>query len=170
MCLVQKNSNGSVSTKSPTYSSWFLFKYSTFGPDTNSNSTHHLKDLIKSYRMNSLVVKINIPNSSYKLSKFVPETKEPVEFVPSIECRKIHRTTAHHFSPGEDPQTPPNLLHNDQPSTKSCMKCMFDLCRLCIADNSQPLVTVKGFADYTDVNAEDLVPWTPLKAGKKGLY
>ncbi len=37
--------------------------------------------------------------------------------------------------------------------------------RLLIADNSQPLVTVKGFADYTDVNAEDLVPWTPLKAG-----
>ena len=38
--------------------------------------------------------------------------------------------------------------------------------RLCIADNSKPLVTVKGFADYTDVNAEDLVPWTPLKAGE----
>jgi len=27
-------------------------------------------------------------------------------------------------------------------------------------------VNVKGFADYTDVSAEDLVPWTPLKAGQ----
>ncbi len=45
----------------------------------------------------------------------------------------------------------------------------YPVCRLCIADNSQPLVTVKGFADYTDVNAQDLVPWTPLKAGKKAL-
>ncbi len=31
------------------------------------------------------------------------------------------------------------------------------------------MVTVEGFADYTDVSAEDLVPWTPLKTGYSGL-
>ena len=33
-------------------------------------------------------------------------------------------------------------------------------------DNSQPLVSVEGFADYSDVQVPDLVPWTPLKAGE----
>ena len=37
--------------------------------------------------------------------------------------------------------------------------------RLRIVDNATPVVAVEGFADYTDVNAQDLVPWTPLKAG-----
>ena len=37
--------------------------------------------------------------------------------------------------------------------------------RLCILDNSNPVISVEGFADYTDVSVEDLVPWTPLKTG-----
>eukprot|EP00731_Ephydatia_muelleri_P021270 Em0013g997a len=34
-----------------------------------------------------------------------------------------------------------------------------------VDDNMQPLVSVEGFATYCDTCAEDLVPWTPLKAG-----
>ena len=30
---------------------------------------------------------------------------------------------------------------------------------------AEPLLQVDGFANYTDVQAADLVPWTPLKAG-----
>ena len=45
------------------------------------------------------------------------------------------------------------------------------MCRLHIVDNTQPLVDVEGFADYSDVQAQDLVPWTPLKAGGyTGVY
>ncbi len=38
--------------------------------------------------------------------------------------------------------------------------------RLCIEDNIEPRVSVHGFADYTDVVAQDLVPWTPLKTSE----
>ncbi len=41
--------------------------------------------------------------------------------------------------------------------------------RLHIQDNSTPIVSVEGFANYMDVSAEDLVPWTPLKTGYSGL-
>lgn len=40
------------------------------------------------------------------------------------------------------------------------------LSRLRVVDNTQPLVTVEGFANYSDVQVPDLVPWTPLKAGE----
>ena len=41
--------------------------------------------------------------------------------------------------------------------------------RLCIVDNATPIIQVEGFADYTDVSVEDLVPWTPLKTGYSGM-
>lgn len=37
--------------------------------------------------------------------------------------------------------------------------------RLHIVENSQPLITVEGFSNYSDVNTDDIVPWTPLRAG-----
>ena len=33
-------------------------------------------------------------------------------------------------------------------------------------DNSQPLITAEGFSDFSDVSTEDIVPWTPLRAGQ----
>ena len=44
------------------------------------------------------------------------------------------------------------------------------LLRLRVDDNMQPLVSVEGFATYCDTCAEDLVPWTPLKAGELIKY
>ena len=32
-------------------------------------------------------------------------------------------------------------------------------------DSREPQLAVEGFANYLDVQAPDLVPWTPLKAG-----
>eukprot|EP00731_Ephydatia_muelleri_P021265 Em0013g992a len=62
------------------------------------------------------------------------------------------------------------------PKCLECATCEGDLplnryCRflefrkLRVDDNMQPLVSVEGFATYCDTCAEDLVPWTPLKAG-----
>ena len=33
-------------------------------------------------------------------------------------------------------------------------------------ENTEPSVSVHGFSNYTDVVADDLVPWTPLKTSK----
>lgn len=33
-------------------------------------------------------------------------------------------------------------------------------------NNAEGVVTVEGFASYADAKTEDLVPWTPLRAGK----
>lgn len=38
-------------------------------------------------------------------------------------------------------------------------------CRIHIVESTEPRLSVDGFANYTDVQAADLVPWTPLKAG-----
>ena len=35
--------------------------------------------------------------------------------------------------------------------------------RLYVEDNTEPKISVHGFANYTDVVAHDLVPWTPLR-------
>ena len=37
--------------------------------------------------------------------------------------------------------------------------------RIRIKDSAEPQLQVEGFANYADVLATDLVPWTPLKAG-----
>ena len=37
--------------------------------------------------------------------------------------------------------------------------------RIRIVDSIEPKLEVEGFATYTDVQAADLVPWTPLKTG-----
>ena len=42
---------------------------------------------------------------------------------------------------------------------------VYSLCRIRIVDTAEPKLQVEGFANYTDVQVSDLVPWTPLKAG-----
>ena len=37
--------------------------------------------------------------------------------------------------------------------------------RICVVETAEPKLQVEGFATYTDVQASDMVPWTPLKAG-----
>ena len=37
--------------------------------------------------------------------------------------------------------------------------------RIRVLDTAEPRLQVEGFANYTDVQAADLVPWTPLKTG-----
>ena len=50
---------------------------------------------------------------------------------------------------------------------ESCVALLMSLhSRLRVDDNTQPLISVEGFATYCDTCAEDLVPWTPLKAGE----
>lgn len=45
------------------------------------------------------------------------------------------------------------------------MYISLSLSRIRIINNTEPQLQVEGFANYTDVQASDLVPWTPLKAG-----
>ena len=42
---------------------------------------------------------------------------------------------------------------------------ILSLYRILIIDSAEPRLQVEGFANYTDVQAADLVPWTPLKVG-----
>lgn len=41
--------------------------------------------------------------------------------------------------------------------------------RIHIVSCTEPLLQVEGFANYMDVQASDLVPWTPLKVGYSGM-
>ena len=48
------------------------------------------------------------------------------------------------------------------------MWCVF-VARIRIVSCTEPLLQVEGFANYMDVQASDLVPWTPLKVGYSGM-
>ena len=37
-------------------------------------------------------------------------------------------------------------------------------------ENSQPLITVEGFSNFSDVSMDDIVPWTPLRAGQSIVF
>ena len=57
----------------------------------------------------------------------------------------------------------------------TCLHVIICICHMCyyvcpdrlrVDDNTEPRVSVQGFADYSDVVAQDLVPWTPLKTSR----
>lgn len=64
--------------------------------------------------------------------------------------------------------TKPLLLQPNLPPTPlsfSPLPVFLSLHRIRIIEAVEPQLQVEGFATYTDVQAADLVPWTPLKAG-----